>query len=728
MSIGADSEFFSKMVVKKAADIDVGNNQGRGAVICCKRWKLSSEMNGLKPMVSKKSEYEDMVDLTSSLSLWLDNPRGVPIVVSDGVVGVLPSIPGVADCLVHWEMPQASKKNFSVRVFFVKDTHHHVPERRQLKTAEVYLLLGQRDKHNIPTLVPLLTRSGGVVPNEVLEEVDNEKHGMGRLCERMVEGRLNCPSHCGGRHWLDRTGVVVVDRTGLVVDRQLEGIKEFMLLRVETLVLYWVRGMDSLYNGDFKKRVLRTATQHFCMKESCVSLSPELIGVVAVDGDDKVYHRTSLLELECKEYKDIDKVTKVKFFLFDEGIAGSFHPSRIYKLPESLGLFVAGATPVMVTGILPPDKYPDWSTECAVLVAGYLTPVQRIDREGVRSGRVLLQTTTMLWVDRCQMKVKQPTIARFVLHFGTLVTQNWSIPKAEHAQYIHKLAVEGGLEIERTRSSQPDQTIEKPLQYADIPRTAFLPLHSMVPVCMSESVTPGKFYLQPSSQLNSLTRLEPEVATWAKEHQQSGYLLLKVVLAKVKQESQYLRAEVKHVGDRLVEFMVDIGDMSTLHMENTLPCPESLAFRIPHQAVQCSLTYVVSGDWVVEAGDKLFELSRDSLEIAKEAVVNFVTCHANGKGDEYSRGEVAEVSQERFSGNELILIKHTKVRTAKSIIMKRLNDFYYVKMECIVQGALCVVKRVMISESVCVEGSCVEVVLCVYCLTNICTMVSPLRS
>ena len=178
-------------------------------------------------------------------------------------------------------MPQASKKNISVRFFFVKDTHH-IPERGQFKTAEVYLLLGQRDKHSIPTRVPLLTRSGGLVPNEVLEEVDNEKRGMGRLCERMVEGRLNCPSHCGGRHWLDRT----LDR-GVVVDRQLEGINEFMLLRVETLVLYWVRGMDSLYNGDFKKRVLRRATQHFCRKESCVSLSPELIGVVAVDGDDK---------------------------------------------------------------------------------------------------------------------------------------------------------------------------------------------------------------------------------------------------------------------------------------------------------------------------------------------------------------------------------------------------------------------------------------------------------
>ena len=268
----------------------------------------------------------------------------------------------------------------------------------------------------------------------------------------------------------------------------------------------------------------------------------------------------------------------------------------------------------MVTGILPQVNDP----ECAELLADYLTDYQRIDRRGVCRGRVILRTTT-----RCHMMVKQPTLARFV----------------QHAQYISKLAVEVGLEIAGTSSrvketeddasfSQPDQTIKKPLRYTDIPRTAFLPLHTMDPVvCMSVFVTPGKFYLQLLSQLNSLTRIEQEVASQVKEHQQSGLLLLivtgQVVLAKVDQESLYLCAEVGHVGDRLVVSMVDTGGMATVHMEHTLRCPESLVYRIPQQAVQCSLTSVVlvAGDLAVEAGDKLFELSRDSLGNTKAAGV-----------------------------------------------------------------------------------------------------------
>ena len=623
------------------------NNQDQRVVICCNRWKISSDLfrilenNGVMPMVLKKCEYEDMVDLTSSLSVWLDSPRGVPLLVSDDLLVVLSSIPGVADCLVHWDMPLASKKIFSIRFLFVKDALQHVSEKGELKKAEVHHLLGRRDKHSFPTLVQLLKRCRGDVPSEVLKQVDNEKHGMGRLCERMVEGRLNCSSHCGKRHWLDKG----LDQ-GLVVDRRLEGIIEFLILRVETPVLYWVRVVDSMYDRDFQRRVLRMAT-HFCRKESCVQLSPELIevgDVVAVEGDDEVYHRARVLGLECKEYKEVDKLVRVKVFLVDEGIAESFHPSRIYKIPESLGLdtFVAGATPVTVTGILPPDNDPDWSSDCAELVASYLTPVQRIDREEVCRGRVLLHTTTMLWVDRCQMMVKQPTISRFVLHFETyswLVSQNWAVPNTEHAPFLHKLAVEGGLEIADTRSQveeveeveddiscrQAAQTIGSPLQYGDTPRRAFLPLHTMVPVCMSECVTPDHFYLQLSSQLNSLTRLEQEVAAWASEFQQYGLLLLPVagqlVLAKVDQDSQYLRAEVRHVGDRLVVFMVDTGEMATVLVENTLPCPDSLAYKIPHQAVQCSLAGVmpVSGDWAEEAGDELFELSRDS--VSDEALV-----------------------------------------------------------------------------------------------------------
>ena len=51
-----------------------------------------------------------------------------------------------------------------------------------------------------------------------------------------------------------------------------------------------------------------------------------------------------------------------------------------------------------------------------------------------------------------------------------------------------------------------------------------------------------------------------------------------------------------------------------------------------------------------------------------------------------------QVSQERISDDELIMIKGTKARTASSIILRGPNDFYCDEMERSVHDALCVVK------------------------------------
>ena len=127
--------------------------------------------------------------------------------------------------------------------------------------------------------------------------------------------------------------------------------------------------------------------RHFCKEDSSVPIpSVEVVvgSEVAVEGECGVYRRERVHRLEYNE----DKLVKVKVFLGDDGVADTLHPSRIVRLPASLGLdiFVAGATPVTVTGILPPGRDPDWSIECAELVAGYLTPAQRLDREGSAGG------------------------------------------------------------------------------------------------------------------------------------------------------------------------------------------------------------------------------------------------------------------------------------------------------------------------------------------------------
>merc|ERR1712106_458439 len=133
--------------------------------------------------------------------------------------------------------------------------------------------------------------------------------------------------------------------------------------------------------------------------------------------------------------------------------------------------------------------------------------------------------------------------------------------------------------------------------------------------------------------------------------------------------------------------------------------------------------------YFVEAGAMAVRRCKkqDLKRIAKATGASFVTSLANVEGEESFEasmlGEAAEVSQERISDDELILIKGPKVRSASSIILRGPNDFYCDEMERSVHDALCVVKRVLESKSVCVGGGCVEAALSIY-LENFATSLS----
>jgi T-complex protein 1 subunit alpha len=133
--------------------------------------------------------------------------------------------------------------------------------------------------------------------------------------------------------------------------------------------------------------------------------------------------------------------------------------------------------------------------------------------------------------------------------------------------------------------------------------------------------------------------------------------------------------------------------------------------------------------YFVEAGAMAVRRCKkaDLKRIAKATGAAFVTSLANIEGEESFEvsqlGEAAEVSQERISDDELILIKGTKARTASSIILRGPNDFYCDEMERSVHDALCVVKRVLESKSVVVGGGCVEAALSIY-LENFATSLS----
>ncbi|KAL8415249.1 hypothetical protein RB594_006189 [Gaeumannomyces avenae] len=77
-------------------------------------------------------------------------------------------------------------------------------------------------------------------------------------------------------------------------------------------------------------------------------------------------------------------------------------------------------------------------------------------------------------------------------------------------------------------------------------------------------------------------------------------------------------------------------------------------------------------------------------------------------------GHADEVSQERISDDECILVKGTKTHSSASIILRGSNDFQLDEMERSVHDSLCAVKRTLESGSIVPGGGAVETALHIY--------------
>jgi T-complex protein 1 subunit alpha len=108
----------------------------------------------------------------------------------------------------------------------------------------------------------------------------------------------------------------------------------------------------------------------------------------------------------------------------------------------------------------------------------------------------------------------------------------------------------------------------------------------------------------------------------------------------------------------------------------------------------------------------------DLRRIAKATGATLVSTLANLEGEETFEpsylGTADEVVQERFSDDECILIKGTKVHSSSSIILRGANDYMLDEMERSIHDSLCVIKRTLESGSVVPGGGAVETALNIY--------------
>ncbi|KAK3378824.1 chaperonin Cpn60/TCP-1 family [Lasiosphaeria ovina] len=108
----------------------------------------------------------------------------------------------------------------------------------------------------------------------------------------------------------------------------------------------------------------------------------------------------------------------------------------------------------------------------------------------------------------------------------------------------------------------------------------------------------------------------------------------------------------------------------------------------------------------------------DLRRIARATGATMLSTLSDLNGDEKYEasylGHAEEVSQERISDDECILIKGTKVHSSASIILRGSNDFQLDEMERSVHDSLCAVKRTLESGSIVPGGGAVETALHIY--------------
>jgi len=108
----------------------------------------------------------------------------------------------------------------------------------------------------------------------------------------------------------------------------------------------------------------------------------------------------------------------------------------------------------------------------------------------------------------------------------------------------------------------------------------------------------------------------------------------------------------------------------------------------------------------------------DMKRIARATGATLISSLSNLEGEETFEtsflGHAEEVSQDRISDDECILVKGTKVHSSSSIILRGANDFMLEEMERSVHDALCAVKRTLESNYIVPGGGAVETAVSIY--------------
>ena len=560
---------------------------------------------------------EDIADHGEVINSWKTSKkfRSILLVDDESIISIL-KIPGVSKSLIHLDVPRDSKKVFSRRFSFMID---HMSSTDNIDPGETHILLSDEDQDSFKSLYSLFTRAAVTLSENVKENL--RRNGIIDICSDLVEANTSCSSSCFGRHWFKSA-----DQSD---EQPLSGNIRFDVINVLSPVCYNVRLKDSRLDRLHQERLFRIG-RYYSNKSNIKSLHWDEIreGIHVVIKSQTVFTRARVVKIR-------QMTSTVIVHLLDSGLKEEVSIDNVFKLPDCLDVSVYPAASLMVRvlGVSPSNRDPDWSQVCTQIVANYLTPedTSRLDREEVCRGRVVLQTRNVIWVDRCQLMVKHESLNTWILHFETfswLTGSGWGVAVPGHAHHVLALAKRAGLRLAQEDVTTEDDadTIEDcdgQVKKVDTFATSWLPLRIPITVTVSEVVSTQEFYLQISSQLSSLVKLEQELdqigASMSVARADmctsfsptSGDL---VIVRPYSDETSYYRGRVHLVQDSSLKvFLVDYGRLVDISDDtNMFPCPPDLIWKLPAMAIRCHLSGIVEDpDKIMEAGDKFYQMTKD---------------------------------------------------------------------------------------------------------------------
>ena len=639
---------------RKLAAIIQENEQSR-VVVCCRD---SSTARMVRLYVSELGK--KCLTVTTEADVYeihetLDQRNTAVIAVSDPVLPCLQLAWAARErgtVLIHWDLPQDSKKYFLFRLMFVTAGLKNILSGCRSQLGRVYFLLSSADTQPaLNTILPFLHRCQTEIPQPLVKSYEElrEKNALqGPLCLEMVE-LGNCrhqqTGKCASRHqvhWrLDQPSHL---------DLQHKIIK-FTILQMESPVRYWVRlqQQDTL----FTSLALKMA-KHFSKSESRRHLeSVSLDTLIAAADMECVYQRARVLELITKEVGDEqEKIVKVKVFMIDKGLEQTVSLSDLASLPAELGVteFPPCARRLVVSGAVPDERDTHWGVSTTMSLHAMMDLERHQERDLICRGRVILHLLELVVVDRCQVMELQPALGKFVCRVETVdwLNQQGGVADKTPVRKLCDMAEKAGLFRPRNEeTSDTEDTQASSVAARAI--IAFLPRTEPVLVKMTECLDPANFYLALEKNSKLVSGLEKELKDYIEEGNRRRFREKFDTFVIVKDGENYKRAEVIEkirialsnedevkaaepmISEDYKVLLVDEGIQCAVSSQDMFHAKSEFFTRLPFQAVRCRLDRVrpVNGDrWSVRAGDLLFDLTR-----TEEDWPQVLKCQVSSKAD-----------------------------------------------------------------------------------------------